>query len=131
VLVQAAALDVARADHHVVLFDVLRQHNDLVQRMGEVGVHLAHRLVAALDAVLEPGDISRPQAHPARPVDHVHAPVLLAAQFIRQLSGAVRAVIIDDQQFEVRYGQFEEGRNQSGKIFSLVIGRNNNRYFHW
>ena len=51
-------------------------------------------------------------------------------KIVRQLAGAIRAVIIHDQQVEIGNRQGKECGNKLGQIFSFIISRDNRGYFH-
>src|SRR5262249_34188967 len=97
----AAAGDVARADHHVVPPHAGQHGGEVAGVVAEVGVHGHQVVVAGLQRVAHAGDDGRAQAELARPVYGVDVGVG-GGELVGQLPGAVGRVIVEDE--DVRRG---------------------------
>ncbi len=91
--------------------------------MRAVRVHLHHHAVAALERPVEPGDVRLAQAGLLRPVHDLHVRVGLG-QLVRDVTGAIRAVVVDDQQVGRRERRPDPARDGL-KVLPLDVRRHN------
>jgi hypothetical protein len=47
---------------------------------------------------------------------------VFGGQFIRELTGAIRGIIVHDQEVN-RNGEFQQALSEGGKVFPLVVSR--------
>ena len=87
-----------------------REHGGVV---GEVGVHLAHDVVALVQRVTEPVAVGGAQAGLARSVQHLDAAQLLG-RLLGQLAGAVGAVVVGDDDVQVGH-RVTDGAQQTAR----------------
>ena len=114
--------DVARADHQVRLAvddrgDQRREHRGVV---AEVGVHLDDDAGAAIERRAEPVEVRPPETLLGLPVENADARVGLG-QLVGQAAGAVRRVVVDDEQRRARQGA-EDRVGDRADVFGFVIG---------
>jgi hypothetical protein len=87
--------------------------------MAAIGVEIEQKLIAVLDRKSHGGECGRAQSQFAGPMDDVDARVG-GFQFIGQLSGPVRRVIVDDQDLGARSVVVDSG-NQARQIVPFVV----------
>ena len=94
--------DIARPDAHLVsLAEGRHDRGQGVRIVGEVRIHLDHRLVAALEAPPEPVPIGAAEAHLGGPGQDVHTGEPLCV-VRHDLGRTVRAVVVDDEDRRLR-----------------------------
>ena len=93
--------------------------------VGEVGVHLEHVLVVALQRPLEPGDVGRAKAHLARAMEDVDSGVG-ARELIGDHAGPVGRVVVDDQHVEPRV-LLQNLRHDLGQVHRFVVRRDDDQ----
>ena len=89
--------------------------------MRAVRVHLHDHAVTALEGPAEPGDVCLAQARLLRPVHDLDVRIGLG-QLVRDVAGAVRAVVVHDQQV----GLGQRGPDPAGdrfQVLPLVVSR--------
>ena len=96
-LIQAAAADVARADHQIVLRDGPQEFEQFLRRMGKIGVHLHDPLRAEFERPLESIEIGRAQTQFSTAVQEKYFAGMLRGHRFHQVTGPVRTVVIYDQ----------------------------------
>ena len=126
-LVQRAAVDVPAADHEAGAGrqGCSQQLRDDAHRVAAVRVHLDDELGALVERRRHPGDIRASEAVLVRTVEDAHAPasagVVLLGQVVGQLSGAVRAGVVDDLQVQTRQRQGHHQVRHPGEVRRLVV----------
>ena len=70
--------------------------------MGKISIHLNNIIRIGSQKVLEAGNVRAAQPKLTRPVNDVHLTRVLKRQFLGNGTGAIRAVVIYDQQREIR-----------------------------
>ena len=91
--------------------------------MGEVGVHLEDALGAPGESLAEPGEVRRGEALLAGPVQDADVRHL-ARELVRQLAGAVRRVVVDDQRVQlhaVTVGHLADAAQGVAQVLALVV----------
>src|SRR5699024_9873806 len=107
-----AARYVAGADDEFgAVVDLVEEQVQLLRGVGAVGVHLAEDSVVTLEAPLEAGDVRAAQATLALAVEDVDVGVG-GGQLIRLLTGAVGAVVVDDEDVDLRGGGADSADDQ-------------------
>ena len=119
---RAAARDVARPDHQVRLpvddrRDERREHRGVV---AEVGVHLDDDAGTAIERGAEPVEVRPPETLLGLAVEDADARVGLG-QLVGQAAGAVRRVVVDDEQRRARQGA-EDRFGDRADVLGFVIG---------
>src|SRR6266545_2255512 len=95
-----AALDPARPDDQVGRLEAGQQQVKLLRLVGAVGVHLAHDVVPSGEGLAEAVQVRRPQAGLLGAVHHADLRVG-RGQPVRDVAGAVGAVVVDDHHVDV------------------------------
>src|SRR5579885_954100 len=125
---RAPSRNIAGADHQVGLLNLFQEIGQIARIMRKIGVHLKGGIIAIRKGVLEASDIRRTQAKFAAAMQDMHARIL-RAHFLRQFSGAVGRMIIDDQ--NIGCGRVRENLlEQRGQILQLVVCWNDDQGFH-
>ena len=97
--------------------------------MREVGVHLADEVRGALlQGVKQAVDVRAAEAANSRAVHDFDASRMLARELIRDGTGTVGRIIIDDEHANTVV--FEHAGGEQRKVLALVIGWNDNQYVH-
>src|ERR1019366_7126372 len=103
-----------------------KQARKLLRLVGAIGIHLHDRAVPVLNGPAEPGDIGRAEPVFPGPVQHVDAGVL-RRELVSEFPGAVRAVVIHDQQVSIRH-RAANPADDGFQALPLVVGGDDDRY---
>ena len=90
--------------------------------MGKVRIHLDNILGALLQGVPEPSHIGRAQSQFVWPVKDVHPFWVPFGQIVSYLSGSIRRIIVDNQDFQARHTETAQFGHQGWQIVGFVIG---------
>ena len=90
--------------------------------MGAVGIHLDEDVVAVVQTPVEPGKVSGTEAFLALAM-HDENVIVCRRQTVRDLTGAVRRIVIGDENIDLRISA-AGARDNSLDILRLVVGRN-------
>jgi hypothetical protein len=119
---RVAAGDVARADHGVGAgVDELQQLGEDGGVVGEVDVHRHHHVVVLVQGLSEAGAIGAAEALLARAAEQLDL-AELGRSGLDDLTGAVRAVVVHDEDVGVPHGAAHRAQ-QAGDVLLLVVGR--------
>ncbi len=114
--------NVARADHHVGATLELRDERGQVLRIvRHVGVHLEEALVALGEASFERLHVRGAETELARPMQHTNV-VVLRRELVRDLAGAVRRGVVDDEDVRFRK-RGAHPRDEPLQVVSFVVSR--------
>ena len=116
-----AARHPARSDHEVGGRQRREQRGQLGRIVRSVGVHLHERAVAAIQRPAEAGQVGGAEPGLLRPVQHLNV-LVGQRELVRQVAGAVRAVVVDDQQIRVGHGRPNSGHDVF-EVLPLVVRR--------
>src|SRR5204863_8553749 len=96
--------------------------------VGEIGVHLEHRLVVALERPPKARHVRGSEAQFSRAVHHVH-PWVGRGELVGERAGSVRGVVVHDQNVS-RKILGEDPAQELDQVLPLVVGRNDDERFH-
>ena len=120
----AAAGEVARAEHQVGIGCGLDEARDVGGIVGEVRVHLEHELGPGAKRPPEPGEVRGADPLLLAPVQHLDV-LALDGEPIGELTGAVRGVVVDDEEPVIGRGGRERARRRLDdrlEVLHLVVG---------
>ena len=119
-----AALDVARADDHVVGLELLQELRDLARVVGEVGVHLEHVGVPArIGQGLAEGGHHRRAAPALRlAVQELHPAGMPRHLAAHRVAGAVRAAVVGHPDVDVA-AEGQQLADEGDDVLALVVRR--------
>jgi hypothetical protein len=92
--------------------------------MRQVCVHLDHDVGTAGQGPGHAGDVGAPQPVLRGPVQDLDAPRRFRGQLLRQLTCAVRGVVVDNQDPQAGQWQRQQLANELGQVVLLVVGGN-------
>ena len=116
----AAAGDVAGADHHVVVGHPGEHLRQVLRLVAEVAVHGQNTVVPVLEAVAEAGQVSGAEAELALALEQVE-PGFGLHLATHEVGGAVRTGIVDHQDLQL-VGLSEDFAGQEQDVLGLVVG---------
>ena len=93
--------------------------------VGAIRIHFTQNLVILLQTPLKASDISAQQAALALAVQHVKVGVL-RCQLVGCLAGAIRGVIVNDEDVNLRRGFTHAAGNQR-QVLNLIVGGDNDQ----
>ena len=107
----------------------------LLGRVAAVGVHLDEYRVLAAQPPRETGQVGGAEPVLALAVHDVHAVGVGQRQFVGELTGAVRAAVVDDEDVDVGQGLVHPADDQR-QVLPLVVGGDDDqsaltRAFSW
>jgi hypothetical protein len=97
--------------------------------VGEVTVHLEHELGAVGERTAEAGEVGRPEALFARPVEDVDEGKL-RCEPVGDLAGAVGRAVVDDEHAVLRPKHRAERVHHRLEVLLLVVGGQADRCAH-
>ena len=121
------AIEIARAEDEVRVLGRLEEHGDIVGVMGKIAIQLEDEFVTVFQGPFEAGDVSAAKAVLFGAMQDVNG-VVPRGQFIRDLAGAVRGVVIHHQHIDLDW-QGEKAFGERRKVFPLVKRRHHYKSF--
>ena len=122
-----AAGHVPRPEHQVGVAGGGDQGGNALRVVGEVGIHLHHQLGSFGERPLEAGHVGPAEAVLLGAVEHLHR-AELGGQAIRDLAGAVRRGVVDDEDVVLARRRSElrqDLAHERLEVLGLVVGREN------
>jgi hypothetical protein len=123
----ADPVQVARADHDVVLTRRGRERGEILGPVREIRVHLTDQIRAVTrERALQPLDVRSTQPALTGAVQHIDPARVLDAQAVGEVTRAIRRRVVDDEHPKAVVR--EHATSENGKILSLVKGRNDDEH---
>jgi hypothetical protein len=124
----AAACDVARADHEVRVPAGVEDRGQVARVVAAVAIHRQQQLGAALESVAEAREVRAAEPLLARAAQQVQAR-LAAGRLLDPVAGAVGAGVVDDEHLEAGVGREHGPRDRQHRL-GLVVGRQDHERAH-
>ena len=128
--IEFAAGHIARTDDDIKLVYARNKRRQIIRRVRKISVHLDDAICAMFERPLKAGNVSGAQAQLPRSMHDRNLVRAFGMKLIRNLSGAILGMVVDDQKVSLRERKREELSNHRSQILRFIVSWKNYKDFH-